>query len=175
MPRDDASAEPGRNLTPFLSLGLAALLVVSGAAIGLGMAMSGGAHRIMWGGSPVAVARAPEGAPVAAGAAGFQLTALPQATVERYTFAKEHATTYAQIPCFCGCATMLGHRNLAECFVRPDGAWESHAAGCQVCLGESRMVARMMGRGMGPTVMRDRIVAGFGAPMMGGSMMDGSA
>jgi len=170
--RDGTPSRSGQALAPILSLGLAALLVVSGAAVGLGMAMADGGHGTMWGGSPVILAeRTPrEGAP-----AEFRPDGLPPATVAQYTFARDNADTYAQIPCFCGCADMLGHRNLAQCFVTPSGAWESHAAGCQVCLGESRMVARMMGRGMGPAVMRDRIIAEFGAPMMGGSMMDESA
>jgi hypothetical protein len=62
---------------------------------------------------------------------------------------------------------MLGHRNLEDCFVTPDGAWESHASGCQVCIDESQMVTRMMGRGVDPGSMHDRIVASFGGPMTG--------
>ncbi len=176
----DASAGTSRSdrgLAPLLSLGFAALLVISGGAIGLGMAMGGGSHGVMWGGAPVAPPQMPiaRAGPPAAPPAGFQLTGLPPDTVERYTSARANADVYAQIPCFCGCATMLGHRNLAECFVAPNGTWESHAAGCQVCLGEARMVMRMMGRGMGPAAMRDRIVAAFGGPTSGAPTMGTSA
>lgn len=179
MDADAASggSSPRLGLAPLLSLGLAALLVVSGGAIGLGVAMGGGGHGVMWGGAPVAPPQMPiaRAGPRAAPPAGFQLTGLPPDTVERYTSARANAEVFAQIPCFCGCAAMLGHRNLAECFVTPSGAWESHAAGCQVCLGEARMVMRMMGRGMGPATMRDRIVAEFGGPTASAPTMGTSA
>jgi hypothetical protein len=97
---------------------------------------------------------------------GFTL-AMPADMVDHYGYARANPDVYTQVPCFCGCQEMLGHRNLEDCFVTPDGAWESHAAGCQVCIDESRMVMRMMGRGMGPQMMRGRIVGEFGGPMMG--------
>lgn len=166
---------PDDNPTPLLSLGFAALLVASGAAIGIGMAIrGGGTNGVMWGGSPVAPPRASVAAPTPV-PAGFQLTGLPSNTVVLYTFARANAEVHAQVPCFCGCATMLGHRNLAECFVTPSGTWESHAAGCQVCLGEARTVMRMMGRGMAPTTIRDRIVARFGGPTLDVPTMGTSA
>ena len=35
------------------------------------------------------------------------------------------------LPCFCGCVSYApAHRSLYDCFVRPDGAFETHAAGC---------------------------------------------
>ncbi len=171
--RDEAPRTPRQPLAPILSLGLAALLVVAGGAVGVGMALAGGGHPMTWGGSPVALAHraAPQQASAAPAPVGFQLTGLPEATVAQYTSARDNAETYARIPCFCGCADMLGHRHLADCFVTPGGTWESHAAGCQVCLAESRMVARMMARGMSPGVMRDRIEAEFGGPPMGGMGM----
>ncbi len=168
------AAPPGRQpLAPILSLGVAALLVVSGGAVGVGMAMAGGGHGMTWGGSPVASSQraAPQQVPAAPAPATFQLTGLPEATVAQYAFARDNVETYARIPCYCGCADMLGHRHLADCFVTPSGTWESHAAGCQVCLAESRMVARMMARGMGPGMMRDWIEAEFGGPPMGGMGM----
>ena len=65
-----------------------------------------------------------------------------------------------------GCERMLGHRNLEDCFVTPEGAWESHASGCGICIQESRMLERMMGRGMGAGMMADRVIAAFGGPTM---------
>lgn len=164
--RGDAPARASSS-APILSLGLAALLVISGGVVGAGLALGHGSGDVMWGGSPLAAAA--HTAPVAP--AGFQLNGLPRATVEAYAFAADHAGVLAQIPCFCGCDRMLGHRDLARCFVTPEGAWESHAAGCDVCLGEARMVMRMMGRGMSPAMMRERIVAEFGGPMKDGPMM----
>lgn len=170
-------SSPGQGVTPLLCLGIAALLVVSGAGLGIGAAMRAGGHDVMWGGARVApqASAAHMGAPAEAVPAGFQLTGLPSDTVERYASARANADVYARIPCFCGCAAMLGHRNLKECFVTPNGAWESHAAGCQVCLGEARMVMGMMGRGMGPAMMRGRIVARFGGPSSDAPTMGMSA
>ncbi|OFW78354.1 MAG: hypothetical protein A2Z48_04550 [Actinobacteria bacterium RBG_19FT_COMBO_70_19] len=146
--------------TVLAALGVAVLLIVVAGAVGVTMGMSGGGQ-MMWGG--------PDGRVVQAelAAAGFQLDGMPAHMVAHYEYARSNADVYAQIPCFCGCQDMLGHRNLEDCFVTPDGAWESHAAGCQVCIDESQMVTRMMTRGMGPQMMRDRIVGEFGGPMMG--------
>jgi hypothetical protein len=38
-----------------------------------------------------------------------------------------------------------------------------------VCIQESQMVMRMMSGGMGAGMMRDRIVAAFGGPVIGSS------
>lgn len=158
------SGPPG--MAPLVVLGVAALLVAGGGVVGVVAARSRGSHGVMWGG--VRMHAAPVAAPASAGApTGFQLQGLPPDVVEQYTFARENPDVYAQIPCFCGCQRLLGHRNLADCFVTPQGTWESHAAGCAVCLGESEMVMRMMVRGMGPSMMRERIVERFGGPPAG--------
>lgn len=54
-----------------------------------------------------------------------------------YRYAADHAETYAQLRCWCGCEEAFDHPSLLECFVRPDGGWEAHGAGCAVCLGEA--------------------------------------
>jgi len=148
--------------TVLAALGVAVLLIVAAGAVGVGMAMRGGGQ-MMWGGPD------PREVPaVQAGlaAAGFQLDGMPADMVAHYEHARANAGVYAQVPCFCGCQDMLGHRNLEDCFVTPDGAWESHASGCQVCIDESQMMMRMMGADMDAGMMRDRIVARFGGPMM---------
>jgi hypothetical protein len=167
-PEDTRSeAEPDathEGLMVFAALGVAVLLVVAAGAIGVSMGLRGGTHQMMWGGPD----RRVEHAVVAPAATmGFQLDGLPAMVVDHYRFARANAGVYQQVPCFCGCQDMLGHRNLEDCFVTPDGAWESHAAGCAVCVDESQMVIRMMSRGMGPQMMSERIVAEFGGPMMG--------
>jgi hypothetical protein len=148
------------------ALGIAALLIVAAGVTGVWMGMRGGSHSVMWGGT---VARAAQAAPGVEQPAtgGFELGGLPADVVEHYDFARANADVYEQVPCFCGCQDMLAHRNLEDCFVTADGAWESHASGCQVCIEESQMVMRMMGGGMAPEMMHDRIVASFGGPMMG--------
>jgi len=144
-----------------VALGIAALVIVAAGVVGVTMAIRGGDHVMMWGGP----GRAVQAAGAEQATAGFQLDGMPAHMVAHYEYARTNAGVYAQVPCFCGCQDMLAHRNLEDCFVTPDGAWESHASGCQVCIDESRMVMRMMGRGMGPAMMRDRIVAAYESPM----------
>jgi hypothetical protein len=153
--------DPARlGLNVLVALGVAVLLIVAGAAVGVTMGMRGGTHTMMWGGPD---ARVETGA--AETAAGFQLDGMASHMVAHYEFARANPQVYEQIPCYCGCQSMLGHRNLEDCFVTPDGAWESHASGCQVCIDESQMVMRMMGRGMGMGMMHDRIVAAYESPI----------
>ena len=71
---------------------------------------------------------------------GFTLASLDHDVSEHYRYAAAHPRTYSMVPCYCGCDTMLGHRDLLDCFVLPEGGWESHASGCAVCLDESEMV-----------------------------------
>lgn len=154
-PRADGSRV---GFTALAALGMAALLIVAGGVTGVWMGARG-THPMMWGGPGPGVERVAPGV--------FTLDGMPADMVAHYEHARANADVYAQVPCFCGCQEMLGHRNLEDCFVTPDGAWESHASGCQVCIEESRMLMRMMGRGMGPEMMRGRIVGEFGGPMMG--------
>lgn len=158
-PRADGSRA---GVTALAALGVAALLIVAGGVTGVWMGARG-AHPMMWGGA----GSGPGPRVDAVAPAGFTLDGMPADMVVHYEHARDNADVYAQVPCFCGCQEMLGHRNLEDCFVTPDGAWESHASGCQVCIEESRMLMRMMGRGMGPEMMRGRIVGEFGGPMMG--------
>jgi hypothetical protein len=132
-----------------MALGMGVLLLVAAGVVGVSMSMSGGSHQMMWGGPEQRAVE--EAAP-----AGFQLDMMPA-----------NPSVYEQVPCFCGCQDMLGHRNLEDCFVTPDGAWESHASGCQVCIDESRMLMRMMAGGASPDLIRQRIVDQFGSSTMG--------
>jgi hypothetical protein len=142
------------------AIGVAVLLIVAAGGVGIGMAMHRGTDGVAWGNARVEPPMA---------AMGFQLDGLQSMTVQHYEFARSNPSVYGQVPCFCGCVDMLGHRNLEDCFVTPDGAWESHASGCGVCIQESQMVMRMMSGGMGAGMMRDRIVAAFGGPVIGSS------
>jgi hypothetical protein len=143
-----------------MALGMGVLLLVAAGVVGVSMSMSGGSHQMMWGGPEQRAAE--EAAP-----AGFQLDMMPAHLTQHYGFAKANPSVYEQVPCFCGCQDMLGHRNLEDCFVTPDGAWESHASGCQVCIDESRMLMRMMAGGASPDLIRQRIVDQFGSSTMG--------
>jgi len=159
---DDDAAHQG--LVSAAALALAALLIVAAGVVGVTMSMRGGSHEMTWGGGGAAAGAA--AGTEQAMPAGFQLDGMPSHMIAHYAYAKANAAVYAQVPCYCGCQEMLAHRNLEDCFVTPDGAWESHASGCQICIDESRMVMRMMDRGMGPGTIRDRIVARYDGPMM---------
>lgn len=152
MERDEPDAERLGSVA-LMALGIGALLIVGAGIVGVSMGMSGG-HAMMGGAPMPGVQRA---APV-----GFQLDGLPTDIVENYVFARANPGVYEQIPCFCGCESMLAHRNLEDCFVTPDGLWESHASGCRICVEESQMVMRMMGRGVAPDAIRQGIIAEFG-------------
>jgi Protein of unknown function with PCYCGC motif len=142
------------------TLGIAVLVMVAAGIVGVAIGMSGGTHWMMGdGGGPVAMT-------TVAAAEGFQLDMVPAHMVKHYEHARANPSVYAQVPCFCGCLDMLGHRNLEECFVTPDGAWESHASGCQICIQESQMLMRMMSRGMSTGMMADRVIAEFSGSMM---------
>lgn len=152
MDRDEPDAERLGSVA-LMSLAVGALLIVAAGVVGVSMG-TGGGHAMMAGAHVPGTQRAVT--------VGFQLDGLPADIVENYAFAQANPGVYEQIPCFCGCQSMLGHRNLEDCFVTPGGLWESHASGCQICVEESQMVMRMMGRGVGPDAIREGIIAEFG-------------
>ncbi len=81
-----------------------------------------------------------------------------------YRTAEANQGLYSQIPCYCGCERSIGHRHLADCFVRSDGnGWDAHAAGCAVCTDESAMVRRLLDDGTDTTTIRQSIIDEFGA------------
>ncbi len=91
---------------------------------------------------------------------------VPAALVDHYEGARSHLATFEQIPCFCGCEEMLGHRHLGDCFIRPDGSGlEAHALGCGVCLGEAAQVIEAIDAGVvDPLEIREAIVSTWGDP-----------
>lgn len=93
----------------------------------------------------------------------FMLDEIPGDIADHYEFAREHRDLFSMIPCYCGCEATLDHRHLYDCFVRTDGAWESHASGCSVCIDESKMARRLLRTGAQPEQIRDAIVAQYEA------------
>ncbi|HEX9766560.1 MAG TPA: PCYCGC motif-containing (lipo)protein [Nitriliruptorales bacterium] len=69
-----------------------------------------------------------------------ELASLPAVQQELYRAAAADPEGFEAVACYCGCESFLDHRNLLDCFVRPDSAWERHATGCAVCLAEARDV-----------------------------------
>ncbi|HVR32439.1 MAG TPA: PCYCGC motif-containing (lipo)protein [Acidimicrobiia bacterium] len=90
---------------------------------------------------------------------------VPANVLALYQGAHAHREIYEQVPCFCGCETMLGHRHLYDCFMRADGSWEAHAVGCGVCLGEADQIEELLAAGeTDPSVIRTAVVAAWGDP-----------
>ncbi|HEU5318326.1 MAG TPA: PCYCGC motif-containing (lipo)protein [Chloroflexota bacterium] len=84
-----------------------------------------------------------------------------------YLFASgEGAALLTQLPCYCACAA-LGHKHLRDCFISDAGVFDSHAAGCQVCIDEALDARAMLARGTPARDIRaaiDRTYAGRGKP-----------
>lgn len=149
--RDDRPTGP----VVALAFGIAVVLIVAGGLLGLGLGMR--AH------GPMSAHRGMAAPAMPAGGAGFMLTNVSAEVAGHYQAARAGADDFRAVPCLCGCEATLGHRNLYDCFVTPGDEWESHAAGCVVCVEESARVQRMAERGLSPADMHDRIVDEFGA------------
>ena len=96
----------------------------------------------------------------------FALDRLPEETVRQYHFAESHPELTKQIPCYCGCYG-LGHTNLLDCFIRPQGGYERHASECGICGREAEDVSRMLEQGADPQTIRaaiDAAYSGYGKP-----------
>jgi len=66
------------------------------------------------------------------------------------------------LPCFCGCVSFASpHRSLYDCFVQPDGRFESHAAGCSTCQDEAIAARRWAAGGLAVSETRRRIIEAF--------------
>ncbi len=58
---------------------------------------------------------------------------------ESYIFAVQNQDRLKYLACYCGCAGMqhsdvlLSHKNLKECYIKPDGSFEPHASECKLC------------------------------------------
>lgn len=101
--------------------------------------------------------------PPAPSAESLDLTKVSAEVASHYRYAQAHSDQYQLIPCWCGCEQFLGHRNLADCFVRSDGkGWEAHAAGCGVCITEAVIAERMLGEGATPLDVKNTVDAEFG-------------
>lgn len=73
-------------------------------------------------------------APMVAPDGILDLATVSAGVASEFRYAADHRDTYRQLRCWCGCESAFDHANLADCFVRADGRWEAHGAGCGVCL-----------------------------------------
>lgn len=127
-----------------IALTITVLMLVAGATVAIGAITMGGAH-------PADQVRVAPGGEIS-------LDSMSPDIAAHYAFAAEHRSTYAHVPCFCGCDATLEHRSLLDCFVRPDGGWERHAAGCAVCTQESSAVRSMLADGEGAHAIRLAVI-----------------
>ena len=80
-----------------------------------------------------------------------------------YHAALDRPDLLASLPCFCGCVAMQPpHRNLYDCFVNPDGTFDTHAAGCTTCQDEALAAGDWAERGLSAPAIRTQVVAAFG-------------
>jgi hypothetical protein len=69
----------------------------------------------------------------------------------------------ATLPCFCGCDRYdQAHASLRECFIRPSGEIDPHAAFCETCQDEAIDAARLEDEGVDWPEIHARIVAEYG-------------
>ena len=87
------------------------------------------------------------------------LSTLPAVTATLYRFVEANAAVAARIRCYCGCGPAQGHRSLADCFLMAGGAYNAHASGCGVCLGEAQQVQTLLAEGTDPATIRAQIDA----------------
>ena len=79
-----------------------------------------------------------------------------------YHAALDQPDLLASLPCFCGCVAMQPpHRNLYDCFVNPDGTFDTHAAGCTTCQDEALAARGWADQGLSAPAIRTQIVAAF--------------
>lgn len=148
LPHATDEAEPGG----WLPIILGELAVVALIFVGVAVLIRGAS-----GADPSDAFAAPKPATVS-------LAALPAAMSDTYRYAVEHGAEFMAIPCFCGCQQTLGHRNLEDCFVTPDGDWDAHASGCSVCTTEAVAAKELLDTNTPIDAVRTAIIDRFGPP-----------
>jgi hypothetical protein len=84
-----------------------------------------------------------------------------------YKTAVANRTLLLVLPCYCGCGESAQHRNLEQCFFKPEGGYDSHASGCDICGKEAMDAARWQRDGMSAKEIRrliDEKYAVYGTP-----------
>jgi hypothetical protein len=89
----------------------------------------------------------------------------PRTVREAYQFAAANPDILAHQPCYCGCGAM-GHDSNLACFVQEtlaDGTviFDSHAAGCGICVDIAQDVMRLTKQGLSQTEIRQYVDATY--------------
>lgn len=84
------------------------------------------------------------------------------ATLAGYRAAVANQDLFTQMPCYCGCGMhSIAHHNLKECFIKPDGSFESHAASCRICVDIARDVMKWQSEGKSTWQIRQDVDAKY--------------
>jgi hypothetical protein len=72
---------------------------------------------------------------------------------EAYLFARDNPDKLEGINCWCGCMQVphngrLHNRGLLDCYFKENGEYESHAAGCAMCIEDTLEVKDLYAQGM---------------------------
>jgi hypothetical protein len=78
-------------------------------------------------------------------------------TLDGYRIATQIPHVLEAIPCYCGCGTQSGHRHLKDCFIKPDGSYDDHGAGCVLCDREAIDVKNWLDQNVPIKEIRGRI------------------
>lgn len=79
-----------------------------------------------------------------------------------YLFALSDGAVLEALPCYCGCVD-LRHTSLRSCFVSDAGGFDSHAAGCDVCVAEALDARRLRAERRSLTEIRRHIDERYGS------------
>lgn len=99
------------------------------------------------------------------------LDGAPERVTHAYQYAADHQAELEKYPCYCGCGAM-GHTSNRSCYiekVKEDGTiiWDSHAAGCGICIDITEDVKRLLDQGWTSSAVREYIdtkYSPFGPP-----------
>lgn len=134
------------------------------AALAAALAVAVLVARVAGGDGRTTRAAAPTALPMVAPEGALDLASVPVPIAAAYRFAAAHREQYRQLRCRCGCEAAFGHRSLEDCFVRADGGWEAHGAGCAVCLGEAATASARLAAGAAPSDIAAELDARWGPP-----------
>jgi len=84
-------------------------------------------------------------------------------SLEAYRLALRETEFLSKLPCYCGCVDTANppHANLKECFIKPDGRFEEHGAGCDLCSRIALDAADLKAQGLPLREIRARLDARY--------------
>lgn len=75
---------------------------------------------------------------------------------DTYLLAAKYPSVLASVPCYCGCASEVGHKNNLNCFVDKMGSnnavqeWDQHGITCDICVDIANDAVQMHESGKNP-------------------------